>query len=462
MKKTKVYVDGMHCDACSTLITSQFKKVDGVRGVKVDLGAQTAEIMYENHLPSVAALRARAEKFGYTVSTTRPAPAGQQRIPLWQWVVAVIIAGGLVGLFALLQRSGLMSAIGTASAGASYGVALLVGVVASLSTCLAVVGAIVIAFAETCQAGPGESAASAVVRPNILFHVGRIATFAVLGGVLGLIGGELSLSGRFVSVLTMAVAVFMLLLGLNILGFAPSLTRLGIRMPARLTAGLDRMKTSRNPAMPLVLGGLTFFLPCGFTQSMQIMALGSGSIVRGALIMGLFAVGTLPVLFTAGITASWTRQHKVVVFQKAAGLLVIAFALFTLSSGARLFGFTGRVTPGTTVTTPPVTTPPVTTPPVTTPPVTTPPATSQRIEMHVKYSGFEPAVLHVKKGVPVTFAIFGDEVTGCTSRIIIPSLNISLDVGAGENDITFTPTATGNIPYSCWMGMVRGTIIVDP
>jgi uncharacterized protein len=455
MKSTKVYVGGMHCDACSTLITSQFKKVDGVRNVKVDLGAQTAEVFYNDRAPSVAALRARAEKYGYTVSTSRPAPAGQQKTPLWQWAVAALVAAGLVGLFALLQHSGLMSVVGTASAGASYGVALLVGVVASLSTCLAVVGAIVIAFAETYQAAPGESAAAAVVRPNVLFHVGRIATFAVLGGFLGLIGGELSLSGRFVSVLTMAVAVFMLLLGLNILGLAPSLTRLGIKMPARLTVGLDRIKTSRSPVMPLALGGLTFFLPCGFTQSMQIMALGSGSFVRGASIMALFAVGTLPVLFTAGVTASWTRQHKVVVFQKAAGLLVIAFALFTLSSGARLFGFTGRVTPGTTVTTPSSTTPPTTTPPSTTP------ATGQRIEMHVKYSGFEPAVLHVKKGVPVTFAVFGDEVTGCTSRIIIPSLNISQDIKAGENDITFTPTASGGIPYSCWMGMVHGTIIVD-
>ena len=457
MKSTKVYVGGMHCDACSTLITSQFKKVEGVRGVKVDLGAQTAEILYDKQAPSVAALRARAEKYGYTVATSRPAPAGQQTLPLWQWAVAALIAGGLVGLFALLQRSGLMSALGTSSTGASYGVALLVGVVASLSTCLAVVGAIVIAFAETYQAAPGESAASAVVRPNILFHVGRIATFAVLGGVLGLIGGELSISGRFMSVLTMTVAVFMLLLGLNILGFAPSLTRLGIKMPARLTSGLDRMKTSRSPVMPLALGGLTFFLPCGFTQSMQIMALGSGSFVRGGLIMGLFAVGTLPVLFTAGITASWTRQHKVAIVQKAAGLLVIAFALYTLSSGARLFGFTGRITPGTTVTT----TPPVTTPPVTTPPVTVP-STSQRIEMHIKYSGFVPAVLHVKKSASVTFAVFGDEVTGCTNRIIIPSLNISKDIGLGENLITFTaPAASGSIPYSCWMGMVRGTIVVD-
>lgn len=450
MKKTKVYVGGMHCDACSTLITSQFKKVEGVRGVKVDLGAQTAEILYENHAPSMAALRARAEKYGYTVSTSRPAPAARPQTPLWQWAVAVVIAGGLVGAFALLQRSGLMNALGAASSGATYGVALLVGVVASLSTCLAVVGAIVIAFAETRQAAPGESAVSAVVRPNILFHVGRIATFAVLGGFLGLIGGELSLSGRLLSILTMTVAVFMLLLGLNILGFAPSLTRLGIKMPARLTSGLERMKTSRSPAMPLALGGLTFFLPCGFTQSMQIMSLGSGSFVRGALIMALFAVGTLPVLFTAGVTASWTRRHRVVIFQKAAGLLVIAFAVFTLTSGARLFGFTGRVTPGTTVTTPPVTTPPDTTSP-----------TGQRIEMHVRYSGFEPAVLHVKKGIPVTFAVFGDQVTGCTNRIIIPGLNISRDIGPGENLITFTPTVSGSIPYSCWMGMVRGAIVVD-
>jgi sulfite exporter TauE/SafE/copper chaperone CopZ len=461
MKSRKVYVGGMHCDACSTLITSQFKKVDGVSRVKVDLGAGTAEVFYDGHEPSMSALRVRAEKYGYTVSASRQARTMQEKVPLWQWAVGALVAGGLVGLFALLQRSGFVSALGAKSTGATYGVSLLIGVVASLSTCLAVVGSIVIAFAETYQAVPGERAAAAVVRPNLLFHVGRIATFAVLGGALGLIGGELSLTGRFMSVLTMAVAVVMLLLGLNILGLVPSLTRLGIKMPARLTAGLDGMKQSRSPVMPLALGGLTFFLPCGFTQSMQILALGSGSFVRGALIMALFALGTFPMLFVAGITASWTRQHRIAIFQKAAGLLVVAFALYTLGSGARLYGFNGRVTPATT---PPVTAtvPPATTPDAPTPPVTTPTDGSQRIEMHVTYSGFEPAVLHVKKGIPVTFAIYGDQVTGCTNRIIIPSLNVSLDVQPGENLITFTPTAAGTIGYSCWMGMVRGAIVVDP
>ncbi len=107
----------MHCDACSTLIASQFKAVEDVRGVKVDLDAQTAEISYDDRAPSMAALRARAEKYGYTVSASRPAPAGQQKMPLWQWGVATLIAGGLVGLFAVLQRSGLMNVIGTGQPG---------------------------------------------------------------------------------------------------------------------------------------------------------------------------------------------------------------------------------------------------------------------------------------------------------------------------------------------------------
>ncbi|MDO9099726.1 MAG: sulfite exporter TauE/SafE family protein, partial [Caldisericota bacterium] len=437
MKSKKVYVGGMHCDACSTLIASQFKQVAGVQKVKVNLGAGTAEVFYESKEPQIGDLRSRAEKYGYTVGTSKPATA-EPPMSLRKWLAALAIAAAFIGLFYLVQRSGIMSAIGATSDGASYGVAILVGLVASVSTCLAVVGSIVIAFAETYHADNATTSISAAVRPNVLFHAGRIATFAVLGGVLGLVGGELSISGRSLSILTMVVAVVMILLGLNILGLAPSLTRLGIRMPARLTSGLDRMKKSRSPVTPLALGGLTFFLPCGFTQSMQIMALGSGSVVRGALIMGLFALGTLPVLFVAGVTASWTRHRRMAVFQKAAGILVLVFAIYTLSSGARLFGFTGQVTPSGS------------TPIVTTPDATTPGET-QRVEMHVRYSGFEPSVVHVKKGLPVSFVIYGDEVTGCTNRIIIPSLNISKDIGPGENIVTFTPTKTGRIPYSCWM-----------
>lgn len=446
MHTRKVYVEGMHCDACSALVERQFRRVAGVRQVRVNLADGSADITYENRSPGIGALNEQVTKFGYAVSAARQTPP-REKAPPKQWAVAALIAAGMIGLFALLQNSGLVKAAGASATGITYGVALLVGIVASLSTCLAVVGAIVISFAEMYQATPGTGTVAAVVQPNLLFHVGRIGLFAALGGALGLVGGELSLSGRTMSVLTIGVGIVMALLGLNILGFAPSLTRLGIRMPARLTTHMEAMQKSRSPVMPLVLGGLTFFLPCGFTQSMQIMALGSGSFQRGALIMGLFAVGTFPILFAAGMTASWTRRRNMAVMQKAAGLLVIAFAVFTISSGTRLVGFTGRVTPSTASPVPD------------TQEMAIP--GSQRMEMHVTYGGFEPAVLHVKKDVPVTFVVYGDEVTGCTNRIVIPSLGISQDIGPGQNVIRFTPRDSGTIPYSCWMGMVHGSIVVD-
>jgi plastocyanin domain-containing protein len=53
-------------------------------------------------------------------------------------------------------------------------------------------------------------------------------------------------------------------------------------------------------------------------------------------------------------------------------------------------------------------------------------------------------------------------VTSCTSKIIIPSLNITKSISSGQNVINFTPTASsGEIPFSCWMGMVRGKFVIS-
>ena len=83
------------------------------------------------------------------------------------------------------------------------------------------------------------------------------------------------------------------------------------------------------------------------------------------------------------------------------------------------------------------------------------------VEMHVTYRGFQPNIIKVKKEIPVTWKIWGDQVTPCTDRIIVPSLNITRAVNSGENIIQFTPTAAGEIPFSCWMGMVRGKFTVE-
>ena len=88
---------------------------------------------------------------------------------------------------------------------------------------------------------------------------------------------------------------------------------------------------------------------------------------------------------------------------------------------------------------------------------------AQTVEMHVKYSGWDPATIHIKAGARITWNIWGDEITSCTNRIVVPSLSISQALTAGKNVITFTaPSAAGTVPFACWMNMVRGQFIVDP
>ncbi|GEM_PF-6024589 len=85
----------------------------------------------------------------------------------------------------------------------------------------------------------------------------------------------------------------------------------------------------------------------------------------------------------------------------------------------------------------------------------------QLVEMHITYTGFEPNTLKIKKGIPVKWVIYGDQVSSCTNKIIVPALNISKSIVSGTNIVNFTPQTSGTIDFSCWMGMVRGKFIVE-
>lgn len=381
------------------------------------------------------------------------------------WLKAFLAVGIVLVLYRYIQNLGWIGNIGAGNANLTLGISFLTGVAASVSSCLAVVGAVVIAFAQKyepasakapadAKALAGESSDKAdenkkifyrAIKPNLLFHAGRIATFFVLGGALGAIGGAINLSGNFVAVYTIIIALVMAWLGLNILGIVPPITALGIRLPKSFTKFWIRLEESEHQAAPALLGGLTFFLPCGFTQSMQILALASGNFWAGAFSLSVFALGTLPVLLALGISTSWGKMKKAGVFQKAVGMLILIFAIFTFNSGLAL---TGKQKTGANVG------------PQKNPSAEVAPA-EQVVEMKITSRGFEPNILRVKNNVPVRFVVNGDEATGCTSKIVIPSLNVAKNITAGENIITFVPRGKGNVSFSCWMGMVRGKFIVQ-
>ena len=159
--------------------------------------------------------------------------------------------------------------------------------------------------------------------------------------------------------------------------------------------------------------------------------------------MFLFGLGTMPVLLGVGMATSRFKNKKNVVLVKTIGLIIIFFSLYTLSTGLALSGVnTGlfdKKDEG----------------------ITTTQSETQVIEMTVDYSGFTPNVFRVKSGIPVKWIIDGKQITGCTSKIISPSLGIEKSLSSGENIIEFTPPSPGVYGFSCWMGMVRGQFIVE-
>ena len=45
--------------------------------------------------------------------------------------------------------------------------------------------------------------------------------------------------------------------------------------------------------------------------------------------------------------------------------------------------------------------------------------------------------------------------------MVIPALGLRVPLSEGDNIVEFTVGEPGVIPYTCWMGMLRGTITVD-
>lgn len=456
MSTKKIYIRGMHCASCEKLLDSELRNVRGVKDVKINRRSNSAELFWDEAEPDFEDLKKTAGKFGYEVFEKEPGREEKKSFDgRWrEWAKALAVVALLFLAYRELQNFGVLNKFNFSAPNISFGFSFLLGLVASVSSCLAVVGAVIIAFSEKYKS-EGKNFFQVAVKPNLLFHAGRLAAFFILGGALGAIGGQINISGNFVSFYTIIIAIVMGWLGLNILGIVPPISNLGIGLPRRFTQNWNTIKNSEHKFAPFLLGGFSFFLPCGFTQSMQLFALASGSFLIGGLSLLLFALGTVPMLLIVGITTSWTRSRKIAVFQKAAGILIIVFAVYIFSSGLALRGTSANV-----ISSPDNKKQSDTKIDVPQNANQGPNVEKQIIKMDVTASGFEPNTFQVKQGVPVEWVINGKNVTGCTSTIIVPSLNISRGLRYGENVIEFTPRKSGDLAFSCGMGMVRGKFVV--
>jgi len=433
---TTVRIDGMTCDSCELLLERKLKSVPGILAVDVNHKTGVAKITADaNRPPDESIIASTIEKAGYTMLNGEAVMNASQR--KWMEIGASLIV--IFALYKFLQAFDLMSLAPSTTGILSVGGIFIIGLVAGTSSCLAVTGGLLLALAAKHNEIHKAETTWEKFKPLLHFNIGRLVSYFVLGGLVGVLGQSITLSTRVTGYMNILVACVMLYLALTILQIIPK-GSFPIRPPRKLSRWIADLSDSDHPGTPFLFGALTFFLPCGFTQSLQLVALSSGNFSTGAVVMFVFALGTLPALLGISALSSTLTGKFSRMFLRFSGVLVLLLALFNLQTGFALAGFdVGSSGPA----------------PSPAPVIT---GNVQEISMKVMAGGYyEPQNLTVKAGVPVRWKIDGTEAYGCTSVMTIPNLNISQVLHSGENIVEFTPTTKGKLAFMCSMGMVRGS-----
>ncbi|NCT90836.1 hypothetical protein GXB85_07730 [Cellulomonas sp. APG4] len=348
-------VRGMTCQACEVRISRALCTVPGVLHVKVSLRRGIARVHTDAYVPR-GRLHKAVRGAGY-----EPGREAQAWLTADSsvWRDVVIAVGLLGGLGLLLQLSGLgdlSGQVGALTSSGSLAMVVVLGLAAGLSTCMAPVGGLVLAVSARHAELRPQASALQRIRPQLIFNLGRVIGFGLLGSLVGLLGSAFTLSGRALAVMMVVVSLVMASVGLKLTSLSPRLSRgTNVTLPPALMSALrlDRTDGPYTHGRAALLGAGTFLLPCGFTQAVQVYAMSTGSPLRAGLIMSLFALGTLPgLLGIGGITAN-VRGSIATHFFRFAGVAVLAFAAINISGALGVLA-PGLITPTAAAATAPV------------------------------------------------------------------------------------------------------------
>jgi sulfite exporter TauE/SafE/copper chaperone CopZ len=442
IKSSKLQIGGMTCTACPIRIEKALRRAAGVLDARVNYAEETLDISSDEAVLTRKDIEAIIHVLGYTVLADRTPRADPRRA-----------AGILIILFAaymLLKQFGLTDVFNifpAAEVGIGYGMLFVIGLLTSLH-CVAMCGGINLSQCIPPVRGAVSGGRAAALRPSLLYNLGRVVSYTVVGFLVGALGSAVTFTGGAQGVLKLVAGAFMIIMGVNMLGIFPWLRRFVPRMPQGLSRAVSE-RTGGGGNGPLVVGLLNGLMPCGPLQTMQIYALSTGSPVTGALSMLLFALGTAPLMFGLGALSSALSRRFTHNVMTAGAALIVLLGLSMLSQGMSLSGFSpGVLLQGAAVGGGGY-------------------ESSVSIEDDVQVvrstlmSGRYPAI-EVRAGMPVKWIIDAPQgsVNGCNGRLQIPEYGITHTFEVGENIIEFTPERAGSFPYSCWMGMIRSTITV--
>ena len=428
LKKEYIKVKGMTCTSCEKRIEKNIKNLPGIINVNCNYKNETVIIEYNLELYNKEVIINTIESLGYVV-LAKSYKDFSKYIGVGIIILAIILLGKFTTGFNMDK----------ALINASYFMLFIIGAITSIH-CVGMCGGIM--MSQTLSS-PNKSEA---IKPALLYNIGRVISYTILGGIVGAVGSIFSVSPKITAIIQIIASLYMILMGLNMMGFN-ILRSINIKLPFS-----DCTKVKRNKS-PILIGLLNGFMPCGPLQTMQLYALSTGSAILGAKSMFFFALGTVPLMLIFGaLSTLFIKGKNAINLMKFSGMLIIVLGLIMANRGFTVVGLNisepFSVKENTDVAIEDNQLPKIEN-------------GVQVIKTTADIFGYSPRTIYVEKNKPIKWIIEGKALTSCNNEIIIPSLGQRIKLKEGENIINLGNTDE-TIKYSCWMGMLSGTIkVVD-
>ena len=497
VKTEKLRISGMTCVNCENIIKRKLRSAAGIEKAEVSYSAGTASVTYDADIIPLKSIVNLIEALDYHVLADNE----RQGSDIKQVAGILII---IVSLYVLLERLGLLNMLvpsQLADTGMGYGMLFVIGLITSVH-CIAMCGGINLSQSIPRGDMPAETQSRlSIFIQSFLYNFGRVVSYTAVGFVLGfaglLFGGGSDAGLPIIAqgILKLIAGVFMVIMGINMLGLFPWLRKLQPRMP-KIFASKGGAEKARSRG-PLFVGLLNGFMPCGPLQSIQILALASGNPITGAVSMFLFSLGTVPLMLGLGSVVSALGKKFTQKVMTIGAVLVVVLGLAMLSQGGSLSGF---LSPTMLLS--------ITIILCAAGVVSSYPFRKQSHRIASTFAALGVAALvlmtqnpisamiglgtggsagdsdvrivdgrqivssvlspwsypaiTVQAGMPVEWIIDAPDgsINGCNNRILIREYGIEYTFQPGENVIEFMPVTTGRFQYACWMGMIRSTISV--
>jgi Uncharacterized conserved protein len=429
IRRERIKVYEMTCTSCENRVEKAVKKLDGVLNAKASFSGQYVDVEFDDELCSTGKIKAAVKSAGYSTQSSND----------YKFMGIIIIVAAIAFLGLKTSDFDMEAKL----ANASYAVLFVVGILTSIH-CVGMCGGIMLSQSLSKESKNKFEA----IQPALLYNLGRVVSYTILGGIVGALGSVFSLSVTAKAAMQIFAGVFMIMMGFNMAGFS-AFRKFQIRLPH------FACKTKNKSGSPFIVGLLNGLMPCGPLQTMQLFALGTGSAVKGAAAMLVFSLGTVPLMLTFGALSGLLSKGYTKKILKFSGVLIIVLGLIMGNRGLALAGIDinpVRALAGTTKS------------------LTGGSSNAnvakaalqdgvQVINMTANNNGYTPNAFYVQKGVPVKWIINGEQLNSCNNELVFQ--NKQYKIKKGENTIEFTP-GDKDINFSCWMGMIRGVIkVVD-